>query len=171
MSWSGLSGDLLAMDLQKYTSDDVSNGIEDHLHHEPLEAVIPSTDGQKSSTVEDTTSSEDKLTGIGWSDLPDNSSEGLIVGREKVLEADGNASANDLGEVEVGNLFSEDAQNSDALSSEVLKRQRKEKKRMWNEKNLEGIWKKVLIWFPFYYGQMSVGCSWLLFSPVEIIKI
>ncbi|KAI4375529.1 hypothetical protein MLD38_013387 [Melastoma candidum] len=141
---SGLSVNLLALDLQK-CGDDVSNGIEDDsMPNEHPEAIIHCTDENNFPIMEDTSNSEDNRTGI-WSSNPvDDSSEGLIIGEGAASEENDKAKTSviELEEVEVGDLFSEDAQNSDMGSSEVLKRQRKERTRMWNEQNLEGIWKK-----------------------------
>lgn len=49
------------------------------------------------------------------------------------------------GEVELGGLFSDDAPENELVTSEVLRLQKKEKMReLCSEKNLEGIWKKVM---------------------------
>lgn len=50
-------------------------------------------------------------------------------------------------DVELGGFFSEDAPSNDGLPPEVLKLQKQEKMKLYNEKNLEkldGIWKKVI---------------------------
>lgn len=52
----------------------------------------------------------------------------------------------EAGEVEVGGLFSDDAPENELVSSEVLRLQKKERMReLCSEKNLEGIWKKVML--------------------------
>lgn len=54
------------------------------------------------------------------------------------------ASVNKVNEVEVGSLFAEDGIETEVLSPEILKLQKKGKIRaLGSEENLEGFWKKV----------------------------
>lgn len=138
---SGLSDDSLALEHEheiSYTfkSERASTGPE-------------AVDCFKEKTPCDTEGLASGKTEVAESDVESHSMvEHLVKSGSPVVHVEKDSAQGEVGDIELGGLFLEDASPSEILPPDILKVQKQEKIRRLSEKNLDkldGIWKKVIL--------------------------